>query len=190
MLRKNQAIEYELRKSVKEAEFQRRRKEKEVEGLREDLIRKKRDDAKKIHDAIARAEDEEKQLHRHLVREKTKLDDVRQTGITVVPVAQSFDVSFSSSRGATTVNRVCRAIETTDGKREPCATPTNENMCVCYAHNLDPNPCGRSTARSEQSTHELRCAFSLCNICLTINTRATSVDTLLVIGTCRGTNTR
>ena len=85
MLRKNEAIEHELRKSVKEAEFQRRRKEKEVEQLREDLIRKKRNDAKKIHDAIARAEDEEKQLHRHLVRETTKLDEVRQT-VAVVAI--------------------------------------------------------------------------------------------------------
>lgn len=148
MLRKNEAIEHELRKSVKEAEFQRRRKEKEVEQLREDLIRKKRNDAKKIHDAIARAEDEEKQLHRHLVRETTKLDDVRQT-VVVSSLFVSLNVPFSFSPGATTVNHVYRAIETTDAKHEHCATLTNGNICVCYAYNLDLTPCIHSILRSE-----------------------------------------
>lgn len=74
---KNEEVEYELRKSVKEAEFQRRKKEQEVQRLKEELIRKKRDDGKKIHNAIARFEQEEKQLERQLTKEKTKLNKVQ-----------------------------------------------------------------------------------------------------------------
>lgn len=74
---KNEDLEYELRKSVKEAEFQRRKKEQEVQRLKEDLIRKKREDAKKIQEAIARSEKEEREIERHLAKEKAKLDKVR-----------------------------------------------------------------------------------------------------------------
>jgi len=77
VINKNEEIEYELRKSVKDAEFQRRKKEQEVQRLKDDLIRKKREDAKKIRDAISRAEQEEKELQRHLIKEKTKLDKVK-----------------------------------------------------------------------------------------------------------------
>ena len=77
MLDKNEELEHNIRQSVKEAEYQRRKKEQEVQRLKGELIRKKREDAKKIHDAIARAEHEEKLLERHLVKEKTKLDEVR-----------------------------------------------------------------------------------------------------------------
>jgi DNA repair exonuclease SbcCD ATPase subunit len=73
LMKQNEEIEYELRKSVKEAEFQRRKKEQEVQRLKEDLLRKKRDDAKKIHEAIARSQQEEKELERHLINEKEKL---------------------------------------------------------------------------------------------------------------------
>lgn len=76
MVSKNEEAEYELRKSVKEAEFQRRKKEQEIQRLKEDLIRKKREDGKKIHDAIARFEREEKELERHLAKEKAKLNKV------------------------------------------------------------------------------------------------------------------
>ncbi|CAF2848226.1 unnamed protein product [Rotaria sp. Silwood2] len=72
-MNKNEDIEYELRKSVKEAEFQRRKKEQEVQRLKDDLIRKKREDAKKIRNAIARSEQEEKELEQHLTKEKAKL---------------------------------------------------------------------------------------------------------------------
>lgn len=77
MLDKNEELEHNIRQSVKEAEYQRRKKEQEVQRLKDELIRKKREDAKKIHNAIARAEEEEKLLERHLVKEKTKLDEVR-----------------------------------------------------------------------------------------------------------------
>ncbi|CAF1093379.1 unnamed protein product [Rotaria sordida] len=72
-MNKSEDVEYELRKSVKEAEFQRRKKEQEVQRLKDDLIRKKREDAKKIQNAIARSEQEEKELERHLAKEKAKL---------------------------------------------------------------------------------------------------------------------
>jgi hypothetical protein len=78
-MKQNEEIEYELRKSVKEAEFQRRKKEQEVQRLKEDLIRKKRDDAKKIHEAIARSQQEEKELERHLINEKEKLIKVKSS---------------------------------------------------------------------------------------------------------------
>ncbi|CAF1582502.1 unnamed protein product [Rotaria magnacalcarata] len=70
---KNEEIEYTIRKSVKEAEFLRRKKEQEVQKLKEDLVKKKREDAKKVHDAIARCEQEERALERILAREKAKL---------------------------------------------------------------------------------------------------------------------
>ena len=88
MLDKNEEVEHNLRQSVKEAEYQRRKKEQEVQRLKDELIRKKRDDAKKIHDAIARAEQEEKSLERHLFKEKSKLDEVRWArGRDVEPIA-------------------------------------------------------------------------------------------------------
>lgn len=77
MVSKNEEIEYQLRKSVKEAEFLRRKKEQEVQKLKEDLIRKKREDAKKIHDAIARSTKEEKLLERTINKEKVKLNKVK-----------------------------------------------------------------------------------------------------------------
>jgi hypothetical protein len=78
VIHKNEEIEYELRKSVQEAEFQRRKKEQEVQRLKDDLTRKKREDAKKIRDAIARAEQKEKELQRNLIKEKRKLDKVKE----------------------------------------------------------------------------------------------------------------
>ncbi|CAF1684699.1 unnamed protein product, partial [Adineta ricciae] len=61
-LNKNKEIEFELRKSVKEAEFQRRKKEQEVQKLRDDLIRKKQEDAVKIQEAIAQVQTQEREL--------------------------------------------------------------------------------------------------------------------------------
>jgi hypothetical protein len=62
---------------VKVSEFERRQKEAEVEQLKEELIRKKRIDAIHIRDEIARAEREEKDLEHQLIREKSKLDKVK-----------------------------------------------------------------------------------------------------------------
>lgn len=69
-------MEHDLRKTVKEAEFERRKKEQEIQRLQEELIRKKREDAIRIREEIARAEQEEKELEQHLIREKAQLDKV------------------------------------------------------------------------------------------------------------------
>ena len=76
-MNKNKEIEFELRKSVKEAEFQRRKKEQEVQKLRDDLIRKKQEDAVKIQEAIAQVQTQERELERNLVKENTKLNKVK-----------------------------------------------------------------------------------------------------------------
>ena len=69
-------MEHDLRKTVKEAEFERRKKEQEIQQLQEELIRKKREDAIRIREEIARAEQEEKELEQNLIREKAQLDKV------------------------------------------------------------------------------------------------------------------
>jgi len=74
---KNEEIEHDLRKSVKEAEFDRRKKEEEIEKLHEELIRKKRLDSIRIREEITRAEREEKELEQQLMKEKSKLDKVK-----------------------------------------------------------------------------------------------------------------
>lgn len=79
---KNEEVEHQIRQSVKEAEFQRRKKEQEVQRLKDELIKKKRDDAKKIQDAIDRAEQEEKAILFHINKEKAKLHEVRRIKAT------------------------------------------------------------------------------------------------------------
>lgn len=74
LISQKEEVEYELRKSVKEAEFLRRKKEQEVQRLKTDIIRKKREDARIIQEAIHRSENEEKQIARSLAKEKTKLN--------------------------------------------------------------------------------------------------------------------
>ncbi|CAF1305255.1 unnamed protein product [Adineta steineri] len=76
-LNKNKEIEFELRKSVKEAEFQRRKKEQDIQKLRNDLIRKKHEDTVKVRQAIAKSEQQERQIERNLTKENTKLDKLQ-----------------------------------------------------------------------------------------------------------------
>ncbi|CAF3830368.1 unnamed protein product [Rotaria sp. Silwood1] len=71
---KNEEVEHELRKSVKETEFERRKKEQEVQQLKQELDRKKRLDSIHIREEIAKAEREEKDLEQQLTKEKSKLD--------------------------------------------------------------------------------------------------------------------
>ncbi|CAF2937639.1 unnamed protein product, partial [Rotaria sp. Silwood2] len=71
---KNEEVEHDLRKSVKEADFEKRKKEQEVQRLKEELNRKKRLDAIRIREEIAKAEREEKELEQQLIKEKSKLD--------------------------------------------------------------------------------------------------------------------
>lgn len=73
---KNEEIEHDLRKSVKDTEFDRRKKEQEIQTLESELIRKKHSDSLRIRDEIARAEREEKELEQHLIQEKSKLEQL------------------------------------------------------------------------------------------------------------------
>lgn len=61
---------------MKEAEFERKKTEQEVQKLQEELTRKKRLDAIRIREEIARAEHEEKDLEQQIIKEKSKLDKV------------------------------------------------------------------------------------------------------------------
>ncbi|CAF5133219.1 unnamed protein product, partial [Rotaria magnacalcarata] len=71
---KNEEVEHDLRKSIKEADFERRKKEQEVQRLQEEIIRKKRLDAIRIREEISKAEHDEKELEQQLIKEKSKLD--------------------------------------------------------------------------------------------------------------------
>ena len=70
-------MEHDLRRSVKDAETERRKTEQDLHKLQEELIRKKHLDAIRIREEIARAEQEEKELEQHIVQEKSKLDKVK-----------------------------------------------------------------------------------------------------------------
>ncbi|CAF1224605.1 unnamed protein product [Rotaria sordida] len=71
---KNEEVAHDLRKSVQEADIERRKKEQEVQQLKEELVRKKRLDAIHICEEIANAEREEKELEQQIIKEKSKLD--------------------------------------------------------------------------------------------------------------------
>ena len=62
---------------MKVSESERRQKEQEVEKLKEELNRKKRLDAIHIREEIARTEREEKELEQQIIKEKSKLDQVK-----------------------------------------------------------------------------------------------------------------
>ena len=59
---------------MKEAEFERNKKEQEVQQLKDELIRKKREDAMRIRDEIARAEREENELEQQITKENNDLE--------------------------------------------------------------------------------------------------------------------
>ncbi|CAF3383362.1 unnamed protein product [Rotaria socialis] len=71
---KNEEVEHDLRKSVKEADFERRKKEQEVQRLQEEIVRKKRLDAIRIREEISKAEHDEQELEQQFIKEKSKLD--------------------------------------------------------------------------------------------------------------------
>ena len=105
---KNDEVEHDLRKSVKEAEFDRRKKEQEVKQLQEELSRKRREDAARIREEIARAEREERELEQSLIKEKSKLDQVRDYS-----ACTRRNLLFSSC--------------TPDGRIITCVSSSNEN---------------------------------------------------------------
>ncbi|UJR21744.1 hypothetical protein I4U23_024819 [Adineta vaga] len=71
---KNEEIEHDLRESLKQAEYDRRKKEREVQKLQDTLQKKKKSDAVRVRKEIARAQHEENELEEQLVKEKAKLD--------------------------------------------------------------------------------------------------------------------
>ncbi|CAF0987488.1 unnamed protein product [Adineta ricciae] len=71
---KNEETEHDLRESLKQAEYDRRKKEHEVQKLQDEIIQKKKSDAVRVRKEIARAQHEEKELEEQLVKEKAKLD--------------------------------------------------------------------------------------------------------------------
>lgn len=73
---KNNEVEQDLKKIVRDSEAERRKKEQEVQRLQEELNRKKRDYAAKIREQIAQAEREERELEELMLKEKSKLDQV------------------------------------------------------------------------------------------------------------------
>ena len=83
---KNDEVEHDLKKSVRETESEKRKKEQELQRMQEELMRKKREDAAKIREEIARAEREERELEHALVKEKSRLDQVRFSSITMTNV--------------------------------------------------------------------------------------------------------
>ncbi len=75
-VQKDDELEQDLYKTVKEAEFLRRKKDHEVKKIQEDFIELKKKNAVLIKEAIAKAFVEEKELEQKLFREKAKLDKV------------------------------------------------------------------------------------------------------------------
>ena len=77
IVQKDDDQEKDLYKTVKEAEFLRRKKDNEVKKMHDQLIELKRQNSIQIKQAIAKAFQEEEDFHQKLLREKAKLDKVR-----------------------------------------------------------------------------------------------------------------
>ncbi|CAF1161642.1 unnamed protein product [Adineta steineri] len=71
---KNEEAEHDLQESLKQVEYERRKKEIEVKQIREELNRKKKLDAINVRKEISRAEHEEKELEEQIIKEKAELD--------------------------------------------------------------------------------------------------------------------
>ncbi|CAF0740928.1 unnamed protein product [Brachionus calyciflorus] len=74
LVQKDDEIEQDLYKSVKEAEFQRRKKDMELKKLQEQLVETKKQNAAQIKELIARAYSQEQEIEQKLLKEKSKLD--------------------------------------------------------------------------------------------------------------------
>lgn len=73
---KDEEVEQELYKNVKEAEFLRRKKENELKKLQEEFIELKKQNAARVKEVLAKAFQEEQEFQQKLFREKAKLDKV------------------------------------------------------------------------------------------------------------------
>lgn len=76
LVQKDDDAEQDLYKTVKEAEFLRRKKDNELKKLQEQFIEMKKKNAAAIKEAIAAAFAKEKDLEQRIWREKAKLDKV------------------------------------------------------------------------------------------------------------------
>ncbi len=77
LVSKDDELEQDLYKSVKEAEFNRRKQDNELKKLQEQLVEIKKQNAVQIKEAIAKAFAEEQEFQQKIFREKAKLDRVK-----------------------------------------------------------------------------------------------------------------
>jgi hypothetical protein len=76
LVQRDDEIEQELFKTVKEAEFMRRKKDMELKKLQDQFNEIKKQNAIEIKKAIAKAFAQEQEFEQKLYREKAKLDKV------------------------------------------------------------------------------------------------------------------
>ena len=76
LVQKDDDLEQDLYKTVKEAEFLRRKRESELKKLQEQFIELKKQNAAQIKEIIAKAAAEEQEFQQKLLREKAKVDRV------------------------------------------------------------------------------------------------------------------
>jgi len=74
LVQKDDDVEKDLYKSVKEAEFLRRKKDNELKKLQDEFIELKRINAAQIKELIAKASAQEQELEQRIMKEKAKLD--------------------------------------------------------------------------------------------------------------------
>ena len=76
LVQRDEELEQELFKTVKEAEFMRRKKDTELKKLHEQFVEIKKQNAIQIKQAIAKAFVQEQEFEQKIIREKAKLDKV------------------------------------------------------------------------------------------------------------------
>lgn len=76
LVQRDDELEQELFKTVKEAEFLRRKKDTELKKLQEQFNEVKKQNAIQIKQAIAKAFAQEQEFEQKIYREKAKLDKV------------------------------------------------------------------------------------------------------------------
>lgn len=76
VVQKDDEVEQDLYKSVKEAEFLRRKQDNDLKKMQEQLIEMKKQNAAQIKELIAKASAEEQEYQQKILKEKSKLDKV------------------------------------------------------------------------------------------------------------------
>lgn len=75
-MQKDDEVEQDLYKSVKEAEFNRRKKDNELKKLQDQFVEMKKQNAIQIKQIIAKAFAEEQEFQQKIFKEKARLDKV------------------------------------------------------------------------------------------------------------------